>query len=106
MNNATQNKTSAYRYSANKYHVNKYCVNFFRFVLILGLAMVGSSKAIAFYGNNDVSDDVSLLEIYREKKYKGALDEEDLKVLVLLPKANSSANRSEDKALEEADEGF
>lgn len=47
------------------------------------------------------SSDFNLLEIYREKKYKGALDEEELKVLADIQTSDSKKKKSQ-----EAEEGF
>ena len=42
-----------------------------------------------------------LLEIYRDKKYKGAQDEEELKILVDLQTSDSKKKKSQ-----ESEEGF
>ena len=64
-------------------------------LFVFGLVMTIHQAAQA------ADSDMQLLEIYREKKYKGALDEEELKVL-----ADMQTSDSKNKKSQEAEEGF
>lgn len=65
-------------------------------LFVLGLVMTIHQAAQAAD-----STDFQLLETYREKKYKGALDEEELKVLADLQTSDSKKKKSQ-----ESEEGF
>jgi uncharacterized membrane protein len=64
----------------------------------LGLVMTIHQAAQA--ASSDLTD-YQLLETYREKKYKGALDEEELKVI-----ADLQTSESKKKKSLESEEGF
>lgn len=67
------------------------CLSLFVFGLVMSFHQVAAAD----------SEQASLLEIYREKKYKGAADEEDLKVQTNIQTSDSAKKKSA-----EADEGF
>lgn len=67
------------------------CLSLFVFGLIMTLNQAAQAA----------DSDMQLLEIYREKQYKGALDEEELKVL-----ANIQTSDSKKKKSQESEEGF
>ena len=67
-------------------------------LFVFGLIMTINQAAQAAESS---SPDMNLLEIYREKKFKGAQDEEELKILTDLQTSNSKKKKSQ-----EAEEGF
>ncbi len=73
-------------------------------LFVLGLVMTihqaaqAADRGIAASGD---STEFQLLDMYREKKYKGALDEEELKVLTDLQTSDSKKKKSQ-----ESEEGF
>lgn len=72
-----------------------------RAVLILCLSLFVFGLVMTIHQAAGADDEISLLEVYREKKFKGALDEEELKVLSDLQSSASSKKKSQ-----EATEGF
>ncbi|MES2801747.1 MAG: hypothetical protein V4654_04600 [Bdellovibrionota bacterium] len=72
-------------------------------ILCLSLFVLGLVMTIHQAANAASSDssEFQLLETYREKKYKGALDEEELKVLADLQTSDSKKKKSQ-----ESEEGF
>ena len=69
------------------------CLSLFVFGLIMTINQAAQAA--------DSSTDMNLLEIYHDKKYKGAQDEEELKVLTDLQTSSSKKKKSQ-----EAEEGF
>lgn len=67
-------------------------------LFVFGLVMTIHQAVQAAQSDNS---DLQLLEIYREKKYKGALDEEELKVLADIQTSDSKKKKSQ-----ESEEGF
>lgn len=76
------------------------CLSLFVFGLVMTIhqAAEAADRGVAA---SDNSSEFQLLEIYRDKKYKGAQDEEELKILVDLQTSNSAKKKSQ-----EAGEGF
>jgi len=74
-----------------------------RVVLILCLSLFVFGLVMTIHQAAQAADnsDFQLLETYRDKKYKGALDEEELKVLVDLQTSDSKKKKSQ-----ESEEGF
>ena len=72
-----------------------------RAVLFLCLSLFVFGLVMTIHQAVQAAESSELLEIYRDKKYKGALDEEELKVQVDLQTSNSAKKKSQ-----EAEEGF
>lgn len=72
-----------------------------RAVLFLCLSLFVFGLVMTIHQAVQASDSAELLETYREKKYKGALDEEELKVSVDLQTSDSKKKKSL-----ESEEGF
>lgn len=76
------------------------CLSLFVFGLVMTIQQAAHAENRGVAGDNE-NVDMQLLEIYREKKYKGALDEEELKV-----QADLQTSEAKKKKSKEADEGF
>ena len=74
-----------------------------RVVLLLCLSLFVFGLVMTIHQAAEAADssDFQILELYRDKKYKGAQDEEELKILVDLQTSNSAKKKSQ-----EAGEGF
>lgn len=73
-----------------------------RAVLLICLSLFVFGLVMTIHQAVQAADsDMQLLEVYREKKYKGALDEEELKVLTDIQTSDSNKKKSQ-----EAEEGF
>ena len=76
------------------------CLSLFAFGLVMTIHQAAQAEDRGIAAATDGAD-MQLLEIYREKKYKGALDEEELKVLADIQTSDAKKKKSK-----EADEGF
>lgn len=75
--------------------------NVVRFFLLVCFGLITAMTVMVFSSKASAEDELSYQEKAREKKYVGASDESELKVLAVLPSANSKKVKAE-----EADEGF
>lgn len=71
-----------------------FCVSLFVFGLVMTIHQAAQAEDIDLQSQK-------LLEVYREKKYIGALDEDELKVLATIQTSNDAKKKSQ-----EAEEGF
>lgn len=72
-----------------------------RVALILCLSLFVFALVMTIHQGAAAADSSELLEMYRDKKYKGALDEEELKVVADLQTSDSKKKKSQ-----ESEEGF
>lgn len=74
-----------------------------RAILLVCLSLFAFGLVMTIHQAAQAADapDMQLLELYREKKYKGALDEEELKVLTDIQTSDAKKKKSQ-----EASEGF
>lgn len=72
-----------------------------RFFLLVCFGLITAMTVMVFTSKASADEDLSYQEKAREKKYIGGADESELKVLAVLPIANSKKVKTE-----EADEGF
>ena len=75
--------------------------NVVRFFLLICFGLVVAMTVMVFSSKSFADEDLTYQEKAREKKYVGGADESELKVLAVLPTANSKKVKTE-----EADEGF
>lgn len=76
------------------------CLSLFAFGLVMTIHQAVQAAERDGAAQLDMTD-LQLLEIYREKKYTGALDEEELKVIADIQTSNSKKKKSQ-----ESEEGF
>lgn len=74
------------------------CLSLFVFGLVMTIHQATQAADRDVAATTETSE---LLEIYRDKKYKGAQDEEELKILVDLQTSDSKKKKSQ-----ESEEGF
>lgn len=72
-----------------------------RAVLIICLSLFAFGIVMTLRQAANAAEGSELLETYREKKFKGALDEEELRVIANLQTSDSKKQKSQ-----EAEEGF